>query len=105
VVPAPKPEATARRFAAALEGCAPIATAPELVDAAARVEPALRELLAAGAGSGNRLLASLQFWALFDTPDPRPSFLDLQHTLRLALVRGRVALASHEVPTAWTLRT
>ena len=93
-------EESGPRFAAAVEGRAPVATAPELVKAAERLEPELHTVLRAARGSQNRLPAGFQVWSVFDDWKEQASTLDLQAAVRLSLIRGRAALESGETSRA-----
>jgi hypothetical protein len=97
------PQSTAEngpRFAAAVEGRAPVASAPELVEAAQHLEPELKTLLLAARGSENRLPPSFQLWFIFDDWQLQPSTLDLQTSVRLGLIRGRASLESGDTSRA-----
>jgi hypothetical protein len=93
-------EQNGERFAAALDGRAPMSTAPELVEAARRLEAELGKLLVAARGSQNRLPVSFQIWSVLDRQNPSPSEMDLQAGVRLSLARGWGALQGHNLPRA-----
>jgi hypothetical protein len=89
------------RRRAALEGSAPISTAPELIETAQRLDTSLSELLSAARGSRNRLPRSLDIWTTLNSgPDATPTFVDIQNILRLTITRGWVALASNQTRVA-----
>ncbi len=104
VLPPPNlsaPPTDTERRRAALEGRAPISTAPELIEVAGRLEASLRELLAAARGSRNRLPKNLDIWTTLDSgPDPAPTFMDIQNIIRLSVTRGWVALGSGQIQVA-----
>ena len=93
------PQADVERRRAALEGRAPIASAPELVDVARQLEPSLNQVLDAARGSRNRLPKSLELWTTLDK-ESTPTFLDIQNVIRLSVTRGWVAIASKQLETA-----